>query len=59
MEAKKVKSDWLVIGRAVTAHGNIKNIQNLIERIKIMKIKICGLNQLEMFNYVLILKLTI
>ncbi len=29
MEAKKVKSDWLVIGRAVT-RGNIKkNIQNL------------------------------
>ena len=29
MEAKKVKSDWLVIGRAIT-HGNIKkNIQNL------------------------------
>ena len=29
MEAKKVKSDWLVIGRAIT-RGNIKkNIQNL------------------------------
>ena len=31
MEAKKVKSDWLVIGRAITK-GNIKkNIQNLLE----------------------------
>ena len=30
MEAKNVKSDWLVIGRAITARGNIKkNIQNL------------------------------
>jgi len=30
MEAKKVKSDWLVIGRAITAKGNIKkNIKNL------------------------------
>ena len=30
MEAKKVKSDWLVIGRAITARGDIrKNIQNL------------------------------
>lgn len=30
MEAKHVKSDWLVIGRAITARGNIKkNIQNL------------------------------
>tara|TARA_B100000035_G_scaffold291347_1_gene279149 strand:- start:941 stop:1606 length:666 start_codon:yes stop_codon:yes gene_type:complete len=35
MEAKKVKSDWLVIGRAITAHGNIKkNIQNLIEKLR-------------------------
>ena len=31
MEAKKVKSDWLVIGRAITK-GNIKkNIQNLLK----------------------------
>ena len=35
MEAKKVKSDWLMIGRAITAHGNIKkNIQNLIEKLR-------------------------
>ena len=35
MEAKKVNSDWLVIGRAITAHGNIKkNIQNLIEKLR-------------------------
>ena len=35
MEAKKVKSDWLVIGRAITARGNIKkNIQNLIEKLR-------------------------
>ena len=35
MEAKKVKSDWLVIGRAITAHGNIKtNIQNIIEKLR-------------------------
>jgi orotidine-5'-phosphate decarboxylase len=34
MEAKKVKSDWLVIGRAIT-QGNIKkNIQNLVKEIK-------------------------
>ena len=34
MEAKKVKSDWLVIGRAVT-QGNIKkNIQKLIQELK-------------------------
>ena len=33
MEAKKVKSDWLVIGRAIT-RGNIKkNIQNLVEKL--------------------------
>ena len=33
MEAKKVKSDWLVIGRAITS-GNIKkNIQNLIKEL--------------------------
>ncbi len=33
MEAKKVKSDWLVIGRAIT-RGNIKkNIQNLIKEL--------------------------
>ncbi len=34
MEAKEVKSDWLVIGRAITL-GNIKkNIQNLAEKLK-------------------------
>ena len=34
MEAKKVKSDWLVIGRAIT-HGNIKkNIQKLIQELR-------------------------
>jgi len=34
MEAKKVKSDWLVIGRAIT-QGNIKkNIQNLAKELK-------------------------
>ncbi len=33
MEAKKVKSDWLVIGRAIT-RGNIKkNIQSLVEKL--------------------------
>ena len=30
MEAKKVKSDWLVIGRAITT-GNIKKYTNLIK----------------------------
>ena len=35
MEAKKVKSDWLVIGRAITARGNIKkNIHNLIKELR-------------------------
>jgi len=35
MEAKKVKSDWLVIGRAITARGNIKkNIQSLVKELK-------------------------
>ena len=35
MEAKKVNSDWLVIGRAITARGNIKkNIQNLVKDFK-------------------------
>jgi len=35
MEAKKVNSDWLVIGRAITARGDIKkNIQNLIEKLR-------------------------
>ena len=35
MEAKKVNSDWLVIGRAITARGNIKkNIQNLIKKLR-------------------------
>ena len=34
MEAKKVKSDWLVIGRAITARGNIqKNIQRLAKEL--------------------------
>ena len=34
MEAKNVKSDWLVIGRAITS-GNIKNnIQNLAKELK-------------------------
>ena len=34
MEAKKVKSDWLVIGRAITK-GNIKkNIHNLKKELK-------------------------
>ena len=33
MEAKKVKSDWLVIGRSIT-RGNIKkNIQKLIKSL--------------------------
>ena len=35
MEAKRVRSDWLVIGRAITANGNIKkNIENLIKELK-------------------------
>ena len=35
MEAKKVKADWLVIGRAITARGNIKkNIQNLVKELR-------------------------
>ena len=33
MEAKKVKSDWLVIGRAIT-RGNIKNIENLSKELR-------------------------
>ena len=34
MEAKKVKSDWLVIGRAITASGNIKkSIQHLVKEL--------------------------
>ena len=34
MEAKKVNSDWLVIGRSLTHHGNIKNnIQKLIKSL--------------------------
>jgi len=34
MEARKVKSDWLVIGRAIT-RGNIKkNIQNLARKLR-------------------------
>ena len=35
MEAKKVKSDWLVIGRAITASGSIKkNIHNLTKKLR-------------------------
>tara|TARA_A100001015_G_scaffold298638_1_gene381638 strand:+ start:6936 stop:7601 length:666 start_codon:yes stop_codon:yes gene_type:complete len=35
MEAKKVESDWLVIGRAITASGNIKkNIRNLVKQLR-------------------------
>ncbi len=35
MEAKKVESDWLVIGRAITASGNVKkNIQNLVKQLR-------------------------
>ena len=35
MEAKKVKSDWLVIGRAITASGSIKkNIHNLTKELR-------------------------
>ena len=30
MEAKKVKSDWLVIGRAITARGKIKKISKIL-----------------------------
>ena len=34
MEAKKVKSNWIVIGRAIT-RGNVKkNIQNLIKELR-------------------------
>ena len=34
MEARKVKSDWLVIGRAITASGNIKkSIQHLVKEL--------------------------
>ena len=34
MEVRKVKSDWLVIGRAIT-RGNIKkNIQNLVKELR-------------------------
>ena len=34
MEVKKVKSDWLVIGRAITSGNVKKNIQNLVKEIK-------------------------
>ena len=34
MEAKKVKSDWLVIGRAITQGDVKKNIQKLIQELK-------------------------
>ena len=34
MEAKKVKSDWLVIGRAITSGDIKKNIQNLVKELK-------------------------
>ena len=34
MEAKKVQSDWIVIGRAIT-RGNVKkNIQNLAKELR-------------------------
>ena len=34
MEAKKVNSDWLVLGRSITARGHIKkNIQRLIKSL--------------------------
>ena len=34
MEAKKVNSDWLVLGRSITSRGNIKkNIQKLIKSL--------------------------
>ena len=33
MEARKVKSDWLVIGRAVTRGNLKKNIQNLVKEL--------------------------
>ena len=34
MEARKVRSDWLVIGRAITK-GNIKkNLQNLTKELR-------------------------
>ena len=34
MEAKKVHSDWLVLGRSITSRGNIKkNIQKLIKSL--------------------------
>ena len=32
MEAKKVKSDWLVIGRAITKYQ--KNILNLVKELR-------------------------
>tara|TARA_Y100001958_G_C21063386_1_gene425449 strand:+ start:175 stop:843 length:669 start_codon:yes stop_codon:yes gene_type:complete len=36
MEAKKVETDWLVIGRAITANGNVKkNIQNLVKQLRL------------------------
>ena len=34
MEAKKVKSDWLVIGRAITRGKIKKNIQNLVTELR-------------------------
>ena len=34
MEAKKVKSDWLVIGRAITREKKKKNIQNLAKELR-------------------------
>ena len=34
MEAKKVRSDWLVIGRAITRKNNKKNIQNLAKVLR-------------------------
>ena len=34
MEVKKVRSDWLVIGRAITSGNVKKNIQNLVRELK-------------------------
>ena len=34
MEAKKVKSDWLVIGRSITSGNVKKNIQNLAKELR-------------------------
>ena len=34
MEAKRVKSDWLVIGRAITRANIKRNIQNLVKELR-------------------------